>query len=68
MAKTTDYSKMTPKQLQDQLAELRQEQLTAKQALAAGELVNPRVITRQRKDIARVMTYLNKPTVKEEQD
>ncbi|HET8689886.1 MAG TPA: 50S ribosomal protein L29 [Candidatus Saccharimonadales bacterium] len=69
MAKqTTDYSKLSTKQLQDKLAELRADQLQAKQSLAAGELVNPRVVTSIRKDIARVMTYLNKPTVKEEKD
>lgn len=48
-----------------------QEQLTAKQAEmietrrshAAGELVNPRAITRIRKEIARIQTQMNQPQV-----
>ncbi|HET6622791.1 MAG TPA: 50S ribosomal protein L29 [Candidatus Saccharimonadales bacterium] len=68
MAKQTTKSEQTPKQLHDQLAQLKSELLEAKQSLAAGELVNPRVITKTRKDIARIMTKLNQPTVKEEKD
>ncbi|HET7630149.1 MAG TPA: 50S ribosomal protein L29 [Candidatus Saccharimonadales bacterium] len=69
MAKqATTKPEQTSKQLQEQLAKLKVELLEAKQSLAAGELVNPRVVTKTRKDIARVMTKLNQPTVKEEKD
>lgn len=69
MAKSTAPKKaMTEKDLQAKLAELKAELLVARQAGVAGELVNPRVITKARKDIARVMTQLNnQPTVKEEE-
>jgi ribosomal protein L29 len=58
--KTT--AKATPKvekTTQEQLIEKRTDLLEARKSLAAGELVNPRVIGSLRKDIARLLTMLN---------
>ncbi|HRF28548.1 MAG TPA: 50S ribosomal protein L29 [Candidatus Saccharibacteria bacterium] len=45
--------------LEEQLVALRNDLLEYRKSHAAGELVNPRAITKNRKDIARVMTQLN---------
>jgi ribosomal protein L29 len=47
------------KTLQEQLAEKRDDLMQARQSLAAGELVNPRVIGEYRKAIAQILTKLN---------
>jgi ribosomal protein L29 len=54
--------KVTPKaekSVNEQLIEKRADLLEAKKSLAAGELVNPRVIGSLRKDIARLLTTIN---------
>ena len=45
--------------LGEQLAAKRADLLEARKSLAAGELVNPRVISSYRKDIARLLTKIN---------
>jgi ribosomal protein L29 len=61
--KKTTAKKVAPKKvelsLEEQLVALRADLLEYKKSHAAGELVNPRVLTKNRKDIARVMTKLN---------
>jgi ribosomal protein L29 len=75
--KTTKVSKVTKKdaevktvgQLQEELVKLRADLLESRKSHAAGELVNPRVLTVQRRGIARLLTALssaNKSAVKEE--
>ena len=48
----------TVDQLREELATKRQDQLEAKRSHAAGELVNPRVLTHTRKEIARINTAI----------
>ncbi len=60
--KTTKTKAATPKaevSTVDQLAAKRNDLLEARKSLAAGELVNPRVIGSYRKDIARLLTTIN---------
>lgn len=45
-------------QLQAKLAETRTDLIEAKRSHAAGELVNPRVLTHTRKEIARLSTAI----------
>lgn len=45
-------------QLREKLAEVQKDQLEAKRSHAAGELVNPRALTRNRKEIARLSTAI----------
>ena len=62
MAETTKKATKKPaaeKTLQEQLAQVRTDLLEAKKSHRSGELVNPRVITGYRKEIARIMTKLN---------
>jgi len=47
------------KTLVEQLSEKRSDLLEAKKSHAAGELINPRVLTSTRKDIARLLTKIN---------
>jgi len=47
------------KNLQEQLTDKRADLFAARQSLAAGELVNPRVITQYRKEIAQILTKIN---------
>lgn len=54
-AKVVKAANDLEKDLQAKRADL----VEAKRANAAGELVNPRVITTYRKDIARLMTQIN---------
>ena len=60
-AKTT--KKTAPKAAElshaEQLSAKRTDLLEARKSLAAGELVNPRVIGSYRKDIARLLTTIN---------
>lgn len=55
-AKATEV--LTIDQLQAKLAEKQTDLLDAKRSNAAGELVNPRVITHTRKEIARLQTAI----------
>lgn len=45
--------------LHNELAEKRKDLVEAKRSNVAGELVNPRVITSYRKEIARLLTEIN---------
>lgn len=69
--KTTPKKADEPKtrtQLQEELKAKRQDLLDAKRAHAAGELVNPRVLARTRKEIARLLTAIRtaEPEAKKE--
>lgn len=62
MAEKTTKAKAAPKAeltLEQQLVAKRTDLHDAKKSLAAGELVNPRVIGSYRKDIARLLTTIN---------
>jgi ribosomal protein L29 len=62
MADTKTTKKAAPKAektLVEQLFEKRNDLLEAKKSHAAGELINPRVLTTTRKDIARLLTKIN---------
>lgn len=57
--KTTTASEVkTLDQLKDELAIKQQDLLEAKRSHAAGELINPRVLTHTKKDIARLHTAI----------
>jgi ribosomal protein L29 len=59
----------TLEQLHNELSQLRADQLDSRKSHVQGELVNPRVLTVQRKQIARVLTAINtanRSAVKEE--
>ncbi|HEY1085401.1 MAG TPA: 50S ribosomal protein L29 [Candidatus Saccharimonadales bacterium] len=56
---TKKASTKSEKTLQEQLVDKRKDLLDARKSHAAGELVNPRVITGYKKDIARLMTNIN---------
>lgn len=49
----------TVEDLQKEVDAKRTDLIEARRSLAAGELVNPRVITSTRKEIARLMTQIN---------
>lgn len=49
----------TVEDLHNDLATKRKDLLEAKRSLAAGELVNPRVLSTYRKEIARMLTEIN---------
>lgn len=51
-----DFRDMTDQQLQEQLDELREERFRLKFRAATMELENPRMLSRLRRDIARVRT------------
>jgi ribosomal protein L29 len=57
--KTTKAAPKAEKNLNEQLIEKRSDLLEAKKSLAAGELVNPRIINALKKDIARLLTTIN---------
>ena len=60
--KTTKMAKAEVKTLDDLQKDLqtkRQDLIEAKRSLAAGELVNPRILTATRKEIARLLTAIN---------
>lgn len=56
-------------QLREELTQLQADHLESRKSLVQGELVNPRVVTTQRKNIARLHTAINaakREAVKEE--
>lgn len=66
-AKKVDFDAMSVADLEKLLATKQQDQLEAKKSHKAGELINPRVITQNRKDIARIKTSIRaKQLTKEE--
>ena len=59
----------TLEQLHEELIALRAEHLDARKSHRAGEIVNPHILTTQRKGIARILTAMNtanRTAVKEE--
>ena len=56
--KYSELTSMKEAELHDKLAEMRKEYVESTRSHAAGELANPRVLTAQRRDIARVKTAL----------
>lgn len=58
-AKKTTKAEATVVNPNELLAEKRQDLLNYRKSLAAGELVNPRVVRATRKDIARLLTKIN---------
>lgn len=52
----------TLEQLHEDLAKLKQDQLDSLKSHRQGDLVNPHVLTIQRKDIARTLTAINAAT------
>jgi len=61
-AKKADKAEVS---LEEQLVQKQTDLLEAKKSHRAGELVNPRVITGYRKDVARILTQINAEKVKE---
>lgn len=61
MAEKTTKKTAASKELSltDQLVRKRTELADAKKSHAAGELVNPRILTQTRKEIARLLTTIN---------
>jgi ribosomal protein L29 len=57
--KTVDFKAMDAKQLTKFITEKRADMITLKQSHKAGELVNPRAITVNRKEVARALTALS---------
>ena len=55
-------------ELRAKLAEKQQDLLEAKRSNAAGELVNPRVITKDRKEIARISTAIRAAELAQEKE
>ncbi len=62
--KATELRTKSEAELHKLLAESRQTLLENKKALAAGELPNPRVVTKTRKEIARIMSLLSEKLTK----
>ena len=56
--KTAELRTKTVAELQTLLAEKRAELTTNQRSLAAGELPNPRVVSKNRREIARIHTCL----------
>lgn len=66
--KVAELRKLDKTALEAKLAEAKSELNAAKRSQAAGELVNPRVITNTRRLIARIHTLVNQPKVQEKED
>lgn len=66
--KVAELRKQKPADLSKLLTSTQKELADARRGLAAGELVNPRVITTHRKTIARIMTVMSEQINKEEEN
>lgn len=55
-------------QLRTELAEKQADQLAAKRSHKLGELINPRVLTSTRKDIARLHTAIRAAEIQEQKE
>ena len=68
--KTTKKAVVVPtlEELQTKLATAQNDLLEAKRSHAAGELVNPRVITKTRKEIARLSTAIRAAELAQEKE
>jgi len=60
--KAKDLREMDDKKLVEHIKGLEKDLLAARKALADGSLPNPRVISKDRRDIARAKTILNERT------
>ncbi len=58
-AKKVNYAEMKLAELRTTLAARQQDLLDSQRSHRGGELVNPRVLTATRKDIARILTAIN---------
>jgi ribosomal protein L29 len=56
--KATELRTKKVSELQDLLTKSREELIENKRSLAAGELPNPRVVGKNRRDIARILSVL----------
>lgn len=65
--KVAELRTKKPAELATLLSETQKELADARRGLAAGELANPRVITKARKDIARIMTVMSNVTKQEKE-
>lgn len=65
--KVAELRAKKPAELTTLLASSQKELADARRGLAAGELVNPRVITTTRKSIARIMTVMSEKLNQEEE-
>ena len=66
--KTTATEAPTLEQLRKDLATKRQDLIEAKRSNASGELVNPRAITKTRKEIARISTTIRSLEIAEQKE
>lgn len=66
--KVAELRKQKPAELSKLLTSTQKDLADARRGLAAGELVNPRVITIHRKTIARIMTVMSEQINKEEEN
>lgn len=66
--KTAELRKLKQAELEAKLIEVRAELQEAKRSQAAGELVNPRVITNNRKAIARLNTLIKEANVQDKKE
>lgn len=66
--KTAELRKLKQAELEAKLNEVRAELQEAKRSQAAGELVNPRVITNNRKAIARLNTLIKEANVQDKKE
>lgn len=62
--KATELRTKSIQELNTLLAEARKTLLENKRALAAGELPNPRVVTKTRREIARIRTLMSEKSTK----
>lgn len=65
--KVAELRTKKPAELSKLLSETQKDLADARRGLAAGELVNPRIITTNRKTIARIMTVMSELVTKEEE-
>ena len=59
MLKTEDLRHMSPDQLDDELVKLKKEQFNLRFQKASGQLENTVRVRQVRRDIARILTFLN---------
>jgi large subunit ribosomal protein L29 len=59
--KASEIRKMTPEEMQEKVASLRQELFNMRFQHKIGQLENPKKLMFIKRDIARVMTIMNEP-------
>ena len=65
--KVAELRSKKPAELTKLLQDTQKDLADARRGLAAGELQNPRVISRHRKEIAQIMTVMSEAVKKEEE-